>query len=499
MDWCGEFFELEKLLTIKNFPIMFISKNQNFKEEYCASVVRIGETFPIEGKDRIVKTLVNGNSIVIGKDEFKTGDIAVYCASETVLHELFLHLNSMYDEKELNADQEKRGYINKHGRLRVIRLGGVPSYGLLLHPASIATFINEPVEDVVKFLESHEGEDFDEINGERFVQVYVPPIKGQQERGSKAERLKKKLDRFKMLIEGSFRLHYETAQLQKNMRDINPDDEVYISVKVHGTSAIFANILTNVPTNWFKRMWRKYITHTPEYDQKYNLVYSSRTVVKNEYINKKQKPGGFYSDDVWGYWAKKLDGLVPKDYCIYCEIAGFTPNGSPIQKGYDYGCTHVAEEKSKLMVYRATKEGKELEISDVIMIGAELKKKLGDCIMVFPLLYQGTLKDLYPEVSTTEHWHENVLEKLKVEKKFKMEEDEPLCRTKVPREGFVLRKANDPVSEAWKLKTDAFKFREAKLVDAGEVDIEMQEGYCVEDVPGHYNQGGYQGPNQHSI
>jgi len=477
MDWCGEFFELEKLLTIKNFPIMFISKNQNFKEEYCASVVRIGETFPIEGKDRIVKTLVNGLSIVIAKDEFKTGDIAVYCANETVLHELFLHLNSMYEDKELNADQEKRGYINKHGRLRVIRLGGVPSYGILLHPESIATFINEPVEDVVKFLESHEGEDFDEINGERFVQVYVPPIKGQQEKGSKAEKLKRKLDRFKMLIEGSFRLHYETTQLQKNMRDINPDDEVYISVKVHGTSAIFANILTNVPTNWFKRMWRKYITHTPEYDQKYNLVYSSRTVVKNEYINKKQKPGGFYSDDVWGYWAKKLDGLVPKDYCIYCEIAGFTPNGSPIQKGYDYGCTHVAEEKSKLMVYRATKDGKELEISDVIMIGAELKKKLGDCIMMFPLLYQGTLKDLYPDVSTTEHWHENVLEKLKVEKKFKMEEDEPLCRTKVPREGFVLRKANDPVSEAWKLKTDAFKFREAKLVDAGEVDCEMAEGY----------------------
>ena len=95
---------------------MFISKNKNFKEEYCATVVQIGETFPIEGKDRIVKTLVNGLSIVIGKDEFKTGDIAVYCANETCLHELFLHLNSMYEDKELNIDQEKKGYINKHGQ-----------------------------------------------------------------------------------------------------------------------------------------------------------------------------------------------------------------------------------------------------------------------------------------------------------------------------------------------------------------------------------------------
>lgn len=461
---------------------MIISKHENFKEEYCATVVRIGEVFPIEGKDRIVKTLVNGLSIVIGKDEFKTGDIAVYCANETVLHELFLHLNSMYDEKELNADKEKKGYINKHGRIRVIRLGGVPSYGLLIHPDSIATFVNEPVEDVTAYLEKHVGEDFDVINGERFVHVYIPPVKKGTEKVSKQERLKKKLDRFKMLIEGSFRFHYDTTQLQKNMRDIDPDDEVFISVKVHGTSAIFANILTNIPTNWFKRMWRKLLGKRDNvYDQEYNLVYSSRTIVKNQYINKNQRPGGYYSDDVWGYWANKLTGLVPEEYCIYCEIVGFTPNGSPIQKGYDYGCTHVAEEKSKLMVYRATYDGTELEIPEVIEIGRKLKEKLGDCVMEFPLLYHGTLKELYPEISTTEHWHENVLECLKLEKRFGMEEMESMCDNKVPREGFVLRKAKDPVSEAWKLKTDAFKFREAKQYDAGEADMEALEGYSNEE------------------
>ena len=79
------------------------------------------------------------------------------------------------------------------------------------------------------------------------------------------------------------------------------------------------------------------------------------------------------------------------------------------------------------------------------------------------------------------HWHENVLENLKVEKRFCMEMDEPLCKTKVPREGFVLRKANDPVSEAWKLKTDRFKLREASQIDAGEVDIEMEEGYSQDE------------------
>lgn len=54
-----------------------------------------------------------------------------------------------------------------------------------------------------------------------------------------------------------------------------------------------------------------------------------------------------------------------------------------------------------------------------------------------------------------------------------MEYREPLCKQKVPREGIVLRKDGDAVCEAWKLKTDAFFSREQKLIDAGEVDMEM--------------------------
>jgi hypothetical protein len=279
-----------------------------------------------------------------------------------------------------------------------------------------------------------------------------------------------------MLIEGSFRQHYDTGQLARNMHLFEPEDVVDISVKVHGTSAIYANILTNVPTNWFKRMWRK-ITGKNEFDQKYNLIYSSRTVIKNEFINPKQKAGGYYSSDIWGYWAEKLNNLIPQDFCVYCEIVGYTPNGTAIQKGYDYGCKQTDDVKSKLMVYRITEHDKELEISDVIAFGQYLKEHLGDIIIDFPLLYHGTLAELYPEISTTEHWHENVLEALKVEKKFLMEQMEPMCINKVPREGFVIRKANDPIKEAWKLKTTAFFEREAKQIDSGEVDIEMTEGY----------------------
>lgn len=454
---------------------MKITKSKSFRQEYCGTVVKIGEILPIEGRDRIVKTMVNGLSIVIGKDEFQTGDVAVYCANETQLHELFLHLNSMYDDKELNFDKEKKGYINKHGRVRVVKLGGIPSYGILLNPKSIAIYLGEYVENVVEYLNNHINEDFDEINGEVFCQVYVPPVKVNHH-VSKGDKRAKKLARFKMLIEGSFRQHYDTGQLSRNMHEFSPEDKVFISNKLHGTSFIGANILTNVPTNWFKRMWRK-LTGKHEYDQKYNIVYSSRNVIKNEFINPKQRAGGFYSDDIWGYWAEKLTALIPKDFCIYCEIVGYTPNGTAIQKGYDYGCLPTDEVKSKLMVYRVTDHDKELEIPDVIAFGQYLKDALGDIIIDFPLLYHGTFAELYPEISTTEHWHENVLEALKVEKRFLMEELEPMCINKVPVEGFVVRKANDPVKEAFKLKCFRFLEKERAAIDAGEVDMEMAEGY----------------------
>lgn len=469
--------------------IMKISKNKNFREEYCASIVKIGEILPIEGKDRIAKTMVNGLSIVIGKTEYNTGDVAVYVSNECVIHELFLHLNNMYDDKELNANKEERGYINNKGRVRLIRLGGVPSFGILLNPKSIALFLNESVESVTKFLESHVGEDFDEINGERFCHVYVPPTSnnGHGKQLTKEERLAKKLRRFKMLIEGSFRRHYDTQQLAKNIHRVDADTEVDISVKVHGTSAIFANILTNIPTPWYKRFWRKYITKKHEYDQKYNLVYSTRNVIKNEFINPNATLG-YYSDDVWGYWAGKLEGLIPKDVCIYCEIAGFNPKGSNIQHSgsgvpFDYGCDNSATEKSKLLVYRVTKDNKELEIEDVIEFGQMLKEKLGDIVMDFPILYHGTLGALYPNIPIDESWHDNVLEALKNDvEHFGMEQDEPLCNNKVPREGFVLRICNDPVPEAFKLKCVKFFDDEKKKMDNGEVDAEMTEGYDAEEA-----------------
>ena len=55
------------------------SKSDSFKSEYCCSIIRVGEVKPIEGKDKIGYTLVNGETIVVRKDQVKEGDVFALC------------------------------------------------------------------------------------------------------------------------------------------------------------------------------------------------------------------------------------------------------------------------------------------------------------------------------------------------------------------------------------------------------------------------------------
>ena len=70
-------------MSKNNKPIFTAS--EEMKSEYCAKIVRIGEMKPIEGSDFLVQTIVDGNSIVISKGMFETGEPVIYCMNETQL------------------------------------------------------------------------------------------------------------------------------------------------------------------------------------------------------------------------------------------------------------------------------------------------------------------------------------------------------------------------------------------------------------------------------
>ena len=282
------------------------------------------------------------------------------------------------------------------------------------------------------------------------------------------------------------------------MFKIEPQTTVNISVKVHGTSAVFSNVLSNNPINipWYKRAWNNLVDYTlgwkwlknyrfTDSEVGYDYIYSSRNVIKNEYINLQAKENkGYYGTDVWGEYNdlfKQYD-IIPKGYTIYGEIFGYiSGDDKMIQKNYDYGCERGT---NKFMPYRISEELEdgshyEWNVSQVrewtehIM---ETYPQIADRLYPIDILYHGTLKDLYPEVDVHTHWQENVLIAMKNDKKvLGMELNEPLCKNKVPREGVCVRIDNDPINECFKLKTDAFAVREAKEMDNGTVDIEMSQ------------------------
>ena len=506
-----------------------LTKSEKIKLEYCAQIVKIGELFPIEGSDFLVKTNIGGAyQVVVGKNDVKTGDIMVYCKLETAINKDFLSINNQFElsERHLNKNYEKVqklidegkedeakkmvGYFNKYGRVRIVKLRGCASEGCLFTIDSLAkwnpnvlkyNFENcfKPNEDgvVVPF-------EFDTIDGVLFVEAYVPPLP--QTRNSDGltrneKKRKKKIEKLDRMVDGQFVFHFDTNQLNDNIWRFNPDTVVNVSVKFHGTSICTGKLLTKrYPyENFFKKIFRNiknnvnlflsYIDHKkrepilPNFVIEYGEVTSSRGVIKNQYINK-DVGEGYYKVDIWSEYGKLVYPFLSEGMTLYGEIVGYvTGSTSMIQKGYDYGCK-VGE--NILMPYRITetdKDGnhKEWNVQDVYEWTVKLLEEhpeLNGKIKPITILYHGRLGDLYPELDPSEHWNQELLKNLKEDKKrFGMELNEPMCKNKCPREGIVIRIDDDVKPEAFKLKTEAFKFREAKQVDAGEVDTEMQLGY----------------------
>ena len=500
------------------------------KSEYSVTVVKVGTLTPIEGSDFLAQTYIGDASLVVRKDQVSEGQVLFYASNECQINKKFLSINNLFDigchelndnaaevdellqkasiahenakktddnedcEAYFSAEDEykrqakaKCGFFSRNGRVRMIRFRKTPSMGFLFGIDEMCKFCPK-VKDVN--LEYYLNMDFDTVDGELFVKAYIPPVKEPSKRGDKSVKRNKKLNRFDRMIEGEFSFHYDTAQLGKNMKLIKPSDVVDISTKCHGTSVIFSNTLIKNPIKiaLYKRLWNKFVdkfnvftsTRFIDYVIDYGNVYSSRTVIKNQYINK-DVTDGYYNYDIWGKANEIIKPYLDKGMTVYAEICGYAGD-KMIQKGYDYGC-NLGE--FFIMPYRITTKTNdkkyEWDVTEVKEWTEKLIKEhteLASKIHPITLLYHGTLKDLYPTVSGTEHWHENVLHKMMNDKEhFGMEELEPLCKNKVPREGIVLRITNDPCAEAFKLKCIKFKEREAKAVDNGEVDVEMNEGY----------------------
>lgn len=515
-----------------------LTASPNMRQEYCAAVLRMPEFKPIEGSDFLAQAIVDGFSIVVGKNDFTVGEPVIYIKNECAINGDFLSYNNMFEmsERHLNKnyeqvqqlidegkqDEAKKlvGFFNKHGRVRMIKLRGCPSMGLIVKKDSIAKWIpgfeNVDLEQyLTKDEEGHEHSfQFDTVGEKLFVEAYVPPVSGRQPGMGGSKRRQKVEPRIDREVPGQFALHYDTLQANDNIWMIKPEDKVFISVKVHGTSAIYANVLTNIPLqlSWLKagrnkairkkiRNIRKYaprrfywqrtanaskitsLQHSlySETKQGYGLLFSSRNIVLNKYAYKKPRTE---STNIRKPYLDMLAPYMPEGMTIYGEVFGYnTGSQGMVQKQYDYGCKPG---HNMMMPYRITftdDQGNRTEWNASNVYGWVLglikaHPELQEHIMPMTKLYWGKLTDLYPDVPVDDNWQKAILECMKQDKEhFGMEEKEPLCKCKVPREGIVIRVEGKPQIRALKLKCTAFLEKEAKAVDVGEVDQEMVQGY----------------------
>lgn len=484
-----------------------LQKSKDFTEEYCCSVVRVGVLENVENSDNLKKTRINGESIVVNKTDVHEGDIMLYISNECQITGWFLTANNLYQHWNLNANadvvREKiekdpefekseemknlRGYFGDNGRVRMIKLRGCPSFGVLFKPSALENAL-PPIAGYD--WESIVGVDFDCIESDLaltnegdkilpFVRAYVPKVNEPRGGHRGNQKSVSKWDRLNRMVPGQFKLHYDTAPLKKHLDDFKPETEITVTVKMHGTSFICGNLLTNYPLRFFKiRRWLNRYLHfrLKESRQDYGMIVSSRKVIKNKWSNC-EHPEGYYGVDIWTEYGNIIYPYLPKGVTLYGEICGYVSTAKMVQSGYDYGCKPG---ENFLMPYRVTehKDGvlKEYSIEEVGQLTEQIKAAMNDAGdtnvgRIFNILgvrmYEGSvgtllgerdIKDLPDRLSEIGN----------------IEANEPMCKTKVPREGVVVRIIGDEVAEAFKLKSLRFQDREKKAIDNGEVDMEMQ-------------------------
>jgi len=473
-------------------------------ENYCATVVEITNIVPMFTKtgepcSSIQSTTIFGNTVIIGKDT-KIGDTGLFFPVETKIANGFLHENSLYRDTKLNKDETHKGLFEENGRIRCQKLQGVYSMGFFC-PVDYLQYIYGKVDGVklnpfalkAGSILIQLGDTFDEINEIVICEKYIPKVS--RTPGEARNKNMGKVKRVSKLVDNQFRLHYDTSQLGKNMHCFTPDSLVSITRKLHGTSVIISEVLVKKKlTTWQKIMQ---FFGADIITTEYGNIYSSRRVVQNQFEEGEKEFNSYYGGsvklNVYKLANDTLKEFLQAGMTVYAEIVGYTTTGGFIQKPFDYGCVHPEElfdkkfivendgmenygkllrngrdgkHSFKIFIYRITYTNVKGEVFEFSAKQVQTWCKLRGLNAV-PELYYGKMGDIFPELSTKEHWHENMLEALR--NKY-LEVDCEYCKNHVPAEGIVVR--DDISNEAFKYKSKRFLELESKTLDKGEADME---------------------------
>lgn len=444
---------------------------QNKDSNYLAKVVRLGKVWKHPNADRLQLTSIDNQTVIVGSNAKESDEYIYFPLESKIDHDLLSYTNS-FSDPTLNQDGKTKGFFPTTGRVRAVKLRGVPSEGYLM-----------PIKDFLSWMQANPaqwaegdwvGTEFDSVAyifydgdlGTKWTNVlvcqkYVPF--SMHTKGSANQKKTPKELRHNRIVLGQFHFHVATAQLKKNVHMISPTDTISITEKLHGTSLVVSNILVRRNLKWYEKLLKKIGVRIEE--KEYGMVYSSRKVIKNAY-EVPETHNHYYKEDVWAHAAKILEPKIKPGMSAYAEIVGYTPNGMAIQKGYDYGCK---QGEFAVYIYRMTHTDAEGNVMEFTTNQIKRFCDLNGLNMV-PLHYHG-LAINYVSDKDEKVFHENFLKNLTFNY---LEKPCGMCRNDVPAEGIVVTVEADQF-QAYKLKSWAFFERETKELDNGTVDIETEQ------------------------
>lgn len=404
---------------------MLLSKSEKFNVNYALKIVKIDKLVKHPNADRLMMFQIDGNNIITS-NKTQEGDIVVYFPLLTQISSQYLHLNNEYRNKDLNSNPEEQGFFNDKGIVKPTKLRQIKSEGYIVPIHTLEPLIG----GLWRELALHIGEEFDTVNGILLAEKYVVPIQRSQNPKDKNSKYLKKHE--SKLVEGQFRLHYDTEQFTKNLWNIAPESRLTITEKLHGTSFVASRVLCKRPLKWYEKALKHLGIKIQ--DTHYDNLYSSRKVIKNDTLN--PNPNHYYKVDIW----KKANDLI-KDKLIagetvYGEIVGYAGPGTYIQKDYDYGC---ADGEFKVFIYRITHTNSDGEVIELSYNQLhDRAHQLG--VAPVPHIYSGYASQLEPRLDT-DHDPRDWQERLKntIASKWVNDADCWICTNKVPAEGVCVR------------------------------------------------------------
>lgn len=183
-----------------------------------ALVVKISETRPIEGRDKIHVAVVHGYQVIVSKNVIE-GTTGIFLEANTQVSEEFAEQNDLIRRKDpVSGLQINSGYFEPNRRVRAIKLAGMRSEGFFT-PLDALAYTGFDVSTL------KEGDVFDELNGHKICQKYYSPATLRaMNGGTKRTRRENRM----------FNEHVDTEPLRRHLKDIPKGALITLTEKIHG-------------------------------------------------------------------------------------------------------------------------------------------------------------------------------------------------------------------------------------------------------------------------